>query len=153
MERLRAAYDELVDEQLAADGDRLLGGVTRQVMHPSRNHLEFADNEALHLGRELAAGLFVHAGIRQAPVKAFEMLIDKPPGHAYETPWHQDAGYWDRPVLAAGSSIDEPDLQFWFALDDVDVNNGCMQFVATDPGEPSLQHEVTSRRPTLSTAI
>ncbi len=43
----------------------------------------------------------------------------KPPGEtSLETNWHQDAPYW--PMDPVGS------LSAWIALDDVDLNNGCL---------------------------
>lgn len=53
----------------------------------------------------------------------FDMMINKAPGTAAETPWHQDAAYWpDMP--------DKRALSFWIALDDADQENGCMMYVA-----------------------
>ncbi len=45
----------------------------------------------------------------------------KMPGDSKESPWHQDLPYW--PMNEPGA------LSCWMALDDVDVANGCMQFV------------------------
>jgi phytanoyl-CoA hydroxylase len=51
----------------------------------------------------------------------------KMPGDSRMTPWHQDLVYW--PMNEDGA------LSCWMALDDVDENNGCMQFV---PGSHKL---------------
>jgi phytanoyl-CoA hydroxylase len=45
----------------------------------------------------------------------------KMPGDSKESPWHQDLPYW--PMNETGA------LSCWMALDDVDIDNGCMQFV------------------------
>ena len=46
----------------------------------------------------------------------------KPPGQvSKETNWHQDAPYWPMDPVGA--------LSAWIALDDVSVENGCLQFV------------------------
>lgn len=46
----------------------------------------------------------------------------KPPGEkSRETNWHQDAPYW--PMNPVGA------LSAWIAVDDVDLQNGCMQFI------------------------
>ena len=46
----------------------------------------------------------------------------KPPGEkSLETNWHQDAPYW--PMDPVGS------LSAWIAVDDVDLNNGCLKFI------------------------
>ncbi|MDX9974636.1 MAG: phytanoyl-CoA dioxygenase family protein [FCB group bacterium] len=51
----------------------------------------------------------------------------KMPGDSRETPWHQDLVYW--PMNEDGA------LSCWMALDDVDEQNGCMQFI---PGSHRL---------------
>ena len=46
----------------------------------------------------------------------------KPPGEkSRETNWHQDAPYWPMDPVGA--------LSAWIAVDGVDLQNGCMQFV------------------------
>jgi ectoine hydroxylase-related dioxygenase (phytanoyl-CoA dioxygenase family) len=46
----------------------------------------------------------------------------KPPGEkSRETNWHQDAPYW--PMEPVGA------LSAWIAVDDVSLQNGCMQFI------------------------
>jgi ectoine hydroxylase-related dioxygenase (phytanoyl-CoA dioxygenase family) len=142
--RLRDAYDDVIAQRVKAAGDRHLGGLIRQVMHPSGEHPVFADNPALQAGLDLAAALFERSDIR----KLFEMLIDKPGGTMHETPWHQDAAYYAMPVAPAGvteTGIDN--LQVWLALDDVDVDNGCMQFVPAPYGTPLLPHRVAAGDP------
>ncbi|MBM3459738.1 MAG: phytanoyl-CoA dioxygenase family protein, partial [Armatimonadetes bacterium] len=48
-----------------------------------------------------------------------DMALYKPPGVGREKPWHQDAAYFNLPdgVCVIGA---------WIALDDADVENGCM---------------------------
>ena len=123
--RLRQAYDEILDGSVAISTDRQLGGNTRQVMVPSMAHPVFDHNRALDAGREVMRALFgcAHAN------RTYDMLIDKPPGHPHDTPWHQDAGYMERPVAHTGFTMALTSVQFWVALDDVDTSNGCMQFV------------------------
>src|SRR5689334_15868996 len=50
VELLRQAYDEVL--QGDAVGDRMLGGITRQVMVPSMSHPVFDDNPLLELGKQ-----------------------------------------------------------------------------------------------------
>lgn len=65
----------------------------------------------------------------------FDMLINKAPGTATPTPWHQDCAYWlDLPDRRAASC--------WIALDEATVDNGCMWFV---PG--SHRGELKPHRP------
>ena len=63
-----------------------------------------------------------------------EMLMDKPPETAAETPWHQDAAYWlpDMPDRRA--------LSVWLALDVATVDNGCMWYVPGSHREPTRPH-------------
>ncbi|MFN6119935.1 MAG: hypothetical protein ACK5CE_09945, partial [Actinomycetes bacterium] len=41
VERLRTAYDEIIDGTVASPTQRMLGGITRQVMVPSMVHPAF----------------------------------------------------------------------------------------------------------------
>jgi len=140
---LRRAYDEVIERQVAAAGDRMLGGVTRQVMIPSSAHPTFDRNvvvrDAIHIGRQLFGTDEVH--------RSFDMLIYKPPGHPHETPWHQDMAYSGRPTAAAGTPIALESIQVWVALDDVDEENGCMHFVPGRHRDPLLEHRVASGDP------
>jgi ectoine hydroxylase-related dioxygenase (phytanoyl-CoA dioxygenase family) len=60
-------------------------------------------------------------------------LIWKPPGTTEPIEWHQDFSYWP---LARPAGV-----TLWLALDDADVANGCMSFVAGT-------HREGERRPT-----
>jgi ectoine hydroxylase-related dioxygenase (phytanoyl-CoA dioxygenase family) len=48
--------------------------------------------------------------------------ILKPGRTGVETPWHQDEAYWD-------GSLEHHSLSVWMPLQDVGVENGCMQFI------------------------
>lgn len=135
---LRQAYDEILDRTVVARGDRLLGGIIRQVKNPAKDHPVFRANAAIDAGIRLANALFERDGLG----KVYEMLIDKPAGTEHETPWHQDVGYLGKPVAPAGSRTGIPDIQIWLALDPVDEANGCMQFVPRPHRAPSLAHAV-----------
>ena len=67
----------------------------------------------------------------------YDQLLAKPPGESEAVfHWHQDMAYW----------IDTPDPRtatLWLALDDSEVENGCMRFV---PGT-HLEPELRSHRP------
>ncbi|CAM4071092.1 phytanoyl-CoA dioxygenase family protein [Paenibacillus alkaliterrae] len=56
----------------------------------------------------------------------------KMPKDSKPTPWHQDHPYW--PMNETGA------LSIWIALDDVDVNNGCMMFVPKSQKIMNLRH-------------
>lgn len=140
---LREAYDEIIDGRVRARGNRQLGGLIHQVMVPSVEHPAFRDNAALDAGLALARSIFQAHDF----AKVYEMLIDKPGGTVHETPWHQDVGYYATPVAPTGSPTTIEDLQIWLALDDVDVDNGCMQYLPRAHGLPSLAHRVAAGDP------
>lgn len=101
VETLRNAYDELIDAEVPSPGDRLLGGITRQVMVPWAAHPTFADNGALR------AGLAVGAQLEGEPVeRVFDMLIFKPPLHPVSTIGRCLPIAWRaaNPTIPAGSS-------------------------------------------------
>lgn len=123
--------------------DRLLGGVTRQIMHPSRHHAVFRANAALEAGRAVARMLLDTPD----PVLLYDQLLYKPPGHPAETPWHQDLAYREVPFLAAGTPIRGSAVMFWVALDDVDAATGCMHFVPGAHTGALLPHVVASGDP------
>lgn len=141
--RLRAAYDDIIEFRVESTTDRRLGGITRQVLVPSMAHPVFDDNGALAAGREVMRDLFgcAHAN------RTYDMLIDKPAGHPHETPWHQDAAYFGQPVSEPGFTLPLTSIQFWVALDPVDADNGCMQFVAGHHRGGTVAHHVASGHP------
>lgn len=140
---LRAAYDDLVERRVASRGDRHLGGIIRQIKHPGMDHPTFAGNDAIRAATDIARAVFRRSDL----TKVYDMLIDKPAGTAHATPWHQDVGYFGRPVAAEGFATNIPDIQVWLALDPADVDNGCMQFLPTPHGTPCQPHEVVSGDP------
>ncbi|MBO0883002.1 MAG: phytanoyl-CoA dioxygenase family protein, partial [Mycobacterium sp.] len=143
LDRLRRAYDDILYERIVAEGDRVLGTLTRQVMFPSKAHPVFDQNAAVEAGVSIARQLF---GVEQAR-RSFDMLIYKAPGHPHETPWHQDAAYGVQPFAAAGSPISDREIQFWLPVDDVDIENGCMQFIPGCHTAPLLEHYVAAGDP------
>lgn len=140
---LRRAYDEILSREVEAAGDRMLGGITRQVMLPSSAHPTFDRNPAVRAGIHIGRRLFEADDV----VRTFDMLIYKPPGHPHDTPWHQDMAYAGRPFAEAGTPIVLASIQFWIPLDDVDAENGCMQFVPGYHTRPLLEHHVASGDP------
>jgi len=138
---LREVYDRILAREVAAEGDRWLGGVTRQVISPSKSHPLFVDNEARTATRGIARVAFDGA----EPVFVFDQLLFKPPGHPADTPWHQDMAYSRMPFSPKGYPCRGLQvLQFWIALDAADAENGCMHFVPGRHHEPLLEHYVVS---------
>lgn len=140
---LRRAFDEIIDGRVPSTTDRNLGGVIRQVLVPSMVHEAFEDNAAIQQARDVMRDLLQCA----TASRTYDMLIDKPPGSEFETPWHQDAGYYATPTAAVGTMAPMNLLQFWIALDDVDAENGCMEFLPGRHRDPLVAHEVVGGEP------
>lgn len=141
---VRSYYDRVIEREIDCGEDyRLLGGLTRQVMHTNKHHPFFRDNPALDAGRALAREIL---GVEDPPF-FFDMLITKPPGTPHATPWHQDAAYAQMPFAPAGTELGIDFLQFWVALDDADTSNGCMQFIPGSHLGGLRQHYVFSGEP------
>ena len=144
-EELKKAYDDLLEGRVSCgEFDRNLGGLTRQIMMPHLCHPAFAENEAVTNARQIAARLIDE----ENPDLLFSMAIYKPPQHPHETPWHQDMAYAGRPVTPAGTRLpNDAIVQFWLALDDVDEDMGCMEFVPGMQHEPMPEHYVAAGDP------
>jgi phytanoyl-CoA hydroxylase len=52
----------------------------------------------------------------------YDQFLAKPPGMSAPTYWHQDEGYW-------GRNLDDKGITGWIPLQDVNAENGCMQFI------------------------
>lgn len=141
--QLRRAYDDVISGTVSVDHDGYLGDLTRQVMNPHTAHPAFDDNGALERAFAIARELFGCADVH----RSYDFMLYKPPGHAHATPWHQDFAYSQLPFAPAGGPIDGDLAQFWIPLDDVDVENGCMQFVPGEHTQPLLEHRVVSGDP------
>lgn len=77
------------------------------------------DTLAHRNAKRIAARLL---GVDVAACQSWTHMIDKPPRHGHETPWHQDEAFWELDLGYHACAV-------WLALDDVDVDNGCMQFL------------------------
>lgn len=60
-----------------------------------------------------------------------DMALLKPPMIGREKPWHQDHAYFDYP-------LDTPVVGVWIALDDANIDNGCMQILPGRHHEPLI---------------
>ena len=141
---LRDAYDRILSGEIdCGENDRMLGGVTKQVMQPSHHYPPIRENPAYLNARSAAQALFETDEVDQL----FDMMIYKPANHPVPTPWHQDLGYFQRPFAPAGLQPLNQTIQFWIAVDDADVENGCMHFVPGAHREPMPEHYIYSGEP------
>ena len=63
-----------------------------------------------------------------------DMALLKPPLIGREKPWHQDHAYFDYP-------LDTPVVGVWIALDEANVENGCMQIMPGRHKEPIIHFQ------------
>jgi len=130
---IRDIYDRLIESKAGWDtGDQYdLGGLDdkdqeprlTQLLWPSKYAPELEDCRLLSNATRLTKQLFGE----QARCFIFHFIY-KAPLTGVATPWHQDASYW--PIDA-----DYQAISIWVPLQDVGMENGCMQFV---PGSHEL---------------
>ena len=98
------------------------------VMLPRRYHPVWRGNPWERAAAEIARGL-----VPAATALDYDQLVAKPPGKPDAVfHWHQDLAYWPE--------TPEPEtVTLWLALDDVDVDNGCLRFVPGSHREPELR--------------
>lgn len=136
---LRHIYDRLLQDKARTAGLRsdLSGAVPAegrvekitQIMRPGLLEPQLYETRAYALA--LAEARTLLGGDMALD---FDMLINKAPNTATETPWHQDAAYW----------IDMPDkraVSCWIALDDVFEDNGCMWFIPRNGEQGIVPHK------------
>ena len=134
--RLRAIFDELfapssrsyfdVMRPAGAEGPPLFP----QTIMPELHHAELRDTTYVRNGRRIAAKLL---DIPEAETTYWGHMLDKPPRHSYEAPWHQDEAYWD-------TSLSYHAVGAWMPLDDTDIDNGCLWFLPGSHLGPLLPH-------------
>jgi len=107
-----AQFDLLRGDEGATENNLL------QIMNPVNYAPELRDTlfraNALAIAQQLL-------GEQATPF--FEHAIFKPAGRGAATPWHQDEAYRPEPDYVYR------ELSIWMPLQDVSVENGCMQFV------------------------
>jgi len=90
-----------------------------QSIRPELKLPQLLDSLAHRNARRIAARLL---DVDEDRCETWTHMIDKPPRHGHETPWHQDEAFWELDLGYHACGV-------WLALDDVDVDNGCMQFI------------------------
>lgn len=128
LEQLRQAVDQVLYVRLGAD-------IELSQRNPEYEKV-FVQKLNLWRVNEQIRQFVLHPRIaeiarRLAGVSAMRLwhdhLLAKMPGDSKASPWHQDFPYW--PMNESGA------LSCWMALDDVNEQNGCMQFI---PGSQAL---------------
>jgi hypothetical protein len=108
-----------------------------QIMHPANYAPELNDSFLVRRASDALSELLgtrVRASIFHA--------INKPARHGAATPWHQDAAYWDPRFVHRKVSM-------WVPLQEVTVENGCMQFVPTANLQDVLPHRSINNDPRI----
>lgn len=144
---IRAIFDGLFDSNVGKDDGKqfdLAGGAQnsalklRQILEPSDYAPELLDLDVIRRAREITQEYFQSDAM---PVMG-EHMIFKPAHIGNVTPWHQDQAYHD-------PTMDERSINFWIALDDTDIENGCMQYAPGSHSNDVLPHHPIGHDPTV----
>ena len=73
-------------------------------------------------------------------------MVNKPARHGHDTPWHQDEAFWEVDLGYHACGV-------WLALDDVDVDNGCMQFLPRSHTQGIATHRHLYDDPMVSALV
>jgi len=145
IEMMKDAYDRIFSAQAGRErgdqfdlaGDDADGKVQHlpQILGPEKYAPELWDTlaraNALQIVRQLL-GDDVQAQGSHA--------IFKPAKHGATTPWHQDEAYWSPAMEYRSMSV-------WMPLQDVDEENGCMQFIAGSHLREIAPHQPIGNNP------
>lgn len=140
IEMMRVAYDRIFAQSaghesgahfdLAGTDEPGKEAALPQILQPEKFAPELWDTlaraNALHICRQLLGEDVEPQGSH---------AIFKPARHGATTPWHQDEAYWNAGMSYRSMSV-------WMPLQDVDEENGCMQFIVG-----SHQNEVAPHQP------
>lgn len=145
---IREAYDRIFAERAGrAEGAQFdLAGTDEegqeaalpQILNPARYAPEINDSLLLKNARIAIQQLLGD----DAPCH-FAHAIYKPAKYGSETPWHQDASYWNPNVITRSISI-------WVPLQEATPANGCMHFVPrSQQDEAVLPHRSINNDPRI----
>jgi len=124
LNELRAALDRVLagKSDSAPDANRNIGGSATSVVTQIVNIWEAEPAFAAHLANDRIVPMIAQLMGSDTVRVWHDQIQIKPPRIGGPTIWHQDFPYW--PVLSP------PDLvSAWVALEDADVENGCMSMV------------------------
>jgi ectoine hydroxylase-related dioxygenase (phytanoyl-CoA dioxygenase family) len=133
------------------DASRPLGSTTAvdgppvlpQSIRPELARPELLDTVAHRNAVRIASQLL---GAPSAELQTWTHMIDKPPRTGHDTPWHQDEAFWELDLGYHACGV-------WLALDDVDVDNGCMQFLPRSHTEGIVTHRHLYDDPMVSALV
>ena len=132
---IRRYFDDLVNKTIAAGGNSYsisTAHMKHGAVYDILTHPAIVDYVADLLGEDVVAW--------------GSHFFCKMPGDGKDVAWHQDASYWP---LSPSNAV-----TVWLAIDDADLENGCMKFIAgsqhsghltyrkSDPGDHSVLDQV-----------
>lgn len=133
----RAGRDEGNQFDLAGTDEEGTEAVLPQILSPAKYAPEMNDSLLLKNATQLVQDLFGADAVCN-----FAHAIYKPPHTGAETPWHQDAAYWN-PMQDYPNTI-----SIWVPLQEATLDNGCMQFVpASHQSEEIWRHRSVNDDP------
>jgi len=138
LETMRAAYDRIFAEKagreegnefdLAGTDEEDAPAALPQILNPAKYAPELRGTRAESAARAIAQQLLCPDGSEEVQGGPAHAIL-KPAFHGAITPWHQDEAYWN-PQLEYRS------LSIWMPLQEVTLENGCMQFI---PGSHKME--------------
>lgn len=117
--------------------------VLPQAILPELRLPELLRSVAHRNAKRIAAQLL---GVPEADLRTWTHMVDKPPRTGHDTPWHQDEAFWELDLGYHACAV-------WLALDDVDVDNGCMQFLPGSHRLGIVPHRHLYDDPTVSALV
>lgn len=141
-ERIAQLALRISQEELTNAGDRYVADASadgqlapRKIDRPFWKHADF---QAFILDQRLVTLLMTLLGA--APLLATDQIFMKPPRFGSAKPYHQDNFYFQcQPA--------DHVITAWIALDDVDVENGCLRYIDGSHRGPILPHEAVPGEP------
>ncbi|MFW5682281.1 MAG: phytanoyl-CoA dioxygenase family protein [Phycisphaeraceae bacterium] len=143
---LRESYDRIFREKAGWEegGQFDLGGTEQdgeptlpQILSPAKYAPEMLDSELYANVSAIGKRL-----LGDNCVTAFAHAIYKPPHSGAETPWHQDASYWDPSTISKTISV-------WVPLQEATLENGCMHFVPGSHKLDVIKHQSINNDPRI----
>jgi ectoine hydroxylase-related dioxygenase (phytanoyl-CoA dioxygenase family) len=144
---MREAYDRIFNQKAGREsGDQFdLAGTDEedkeaalpQILNPEKYAPELWDTQARANALAIVRQLY---GEEVAPGGSH--AIFKPAKHGAATPWHQDEAYWNPDYEPRSVSV-------WMPLQDVDAENGCMQFIPGSHKIDIVEHQSINNDPRI----